>query len=83
MCGGLAVPSVRLKGLNKVTVRLADRRVVTYRYAWKGGPRLPGKPGDPEFIAAFMDVAAQRKGHRRTRWPASSLATKPPRNSAG
>ena len=55
------MPSVRLKGLNKVTVRLADRRVVTYWYAWKGGPRLPGKPGDPEFVAAFMDAAAQRK----------------------
>ena len=55
------MPSVRLKGLNKVTVRLADRRAVTYWYAWKGGPRLPGKPGDPEFIAAFMDAAAQRK----------------------
>jgi hypothetical protein len=55
------VPSVRLKGLNKVSVRLADRRIVTYWYAWKGGPRLPGKPGDPEFIAAFNEAAAQRK----------------------
>ena len=54
------MPNVRLKGLNKVTVRLADRRVVTYWYAWKGGPRLPGKPGEPEFIAAFMDAATQR-----------------------
>ena len=55
------MPSVRLKGLNQVTVRLADRRVVTYWYAWKGGPRLPGKPGDSEFIAAFNEAAAQRR----------------------
>lgn len=51
---------VRLKGLNRVTKRLADRSRVTYYYAWKGGPRLPGKPGDPEFAAAHAEAHAAR-----------------------
>ena len=25
----------------------------TYYYPWKGGPRLLGKPGDPEFVTAY------------------------------
>jgi len=51
---------VRLKGINRVSKRLSDGRSVTYWYAWKGGPRLPGKPGDPEFIAAYNAAAAQK-----------------------
>jgi hypothetical protein len=44
---------VRLKGINKVNKRLSDGSHVTYYYAWKGGPRLPGQPGDQDFIAAY------------------------------
>ncbi len=44
---------MRLKGLNKVTVTLATGKRVTYWYAWKGGPRLDGQLGTPEFIASF------------------------------
>lgn len=44
---------VRLKGLNRVSKRLADGTVKTYFYAWKGGPQLPGTPGSPEFMAAY------------------------------
>jgi integrase len=51
---------VRLKGLNRVRKRLADGRVVTYYYAWKGGPALPGKPGSPEFVDAYNQAIAQR-----------------------
>lgn len=51
---------IRLKGINRVTKRLADGREVTYFYAWKGGPKLPGKPGDPEFVAAYNAAIAQR-----------------------
>jgi hypothetical protein len=28
--------------------------VVTYRYAWRGGPRLAGEPGSPEFLASWQ-----------------------------
>lgn len=51
---------VPLKGLNRVRKRLADGSVVTYYYAWKGGPRLPGQPGDPEFVAAYAEAAKAR-----------------------
>lgn len=51
---------VQLKGLNRVSKKLADGTRVTYYYAWKGGPRLPGKPGDPEFLAAFKEAIAQK-----------------------
>jgi len=51
---------VRLKWLNSVRKRLADGNYRTYWYAWKGGPRLPGKPGDPDFIAAYQLAVTQR-----------------------
>lgn len=52
---------VRLKGLNSICKRLADGSTVTYWYAWKGGPRLSGSPGSPEFLAAFNAAHADRK----------------------
>jgi integrase len=51
---------IRLKGINSVTKRLSTGERVTYWYAWKGGPRLPGKPGTPEFVAAYNE-AVKRK----------------------
>lgn len=51
---------VRMKGINRVSKRLSDGSRVTYYYAWKGGPRLPGKPGDPEFVAAYNEAVAQK-----------------------
>lgn len=55
-----------MKGINRVSKKLADGTRVTYFYAWKGGPRLPGRPGDPEFVAAYNVAvaakAAQPKG---------------------
>lgn len=52
---------IKLKGLNTVRTRLSDGREVTYCYAWKGGPRLPGKPGSPEFMSAYNEAVASRK----------------------
>lgn len=51
---------VRLKGLNSRRKTLADGSIVTYWYAWKGGPRLPGKPGTPEFMAAYHEAASAK-----------------------
>ena len=51
---------IRLKGINSVNKRLADGTWRTYWYAWKGGPPLPGKPGDPEFIAAYNAAIARK-----------------------
>jgi integrase len=45
-----------LKGVNRVRTRLASGEIVTYYYAWKGGPRLSGKPGSAEFHAAYVEA---------------------------
>jgi integrase len=44
---------VRLKGINRVPKRLATGELIYYYYAWKGGPRLEGEPGSPQFIASY------------------------------
>jgi integrase len=51
---------VRLKGLHWSTFRSADGRKVTCYYAWRGGPRLRGEPGTPEFIADFNEAVARK-----------------------
>ena len=50
-----------LGGLNSVAKTLADGSVVTYYYAWKGGPRLKGKPGTPEFIASYHEAVSAKR----------------------
>lgn len=50
-----------LKGLNSRRKRLADGTTVTYWYAFKGGPRLPGAYGSPEFVAAFVEATKTKK----------------------
>lgn len=54
---------VRLKGIDSVTVRLADGTIKTYRYAGKGkgSPPLQGEPGSPEFAASFAEAGARRR----------------------
>jgi integrase len=51
---------VHLKGLNSSRMRLADGSIVTYWYAWRGGPRLHGEPGSPEFIASYNEAVAAK-----------------------
>ena len=51
---------IRLKGINSVVKRLADGSTVTYYYAWKGGPRVRGQPGTPEFIASYNEAVARK-----------------------
>lgn len=52
--------SVRLDGIHSVTMRLRTGTKV-YHYAWRGGPRLEGEPGSPEFVAAYVRAHAERK----------------------
>ena len=47
---------VDLKGVAKVR---AKGRV--YYYAWRGGPRLKGEPGSPEFLASYHDAHQDRR----------------------
>jgi integrase len=51
---------VNLKGINSVRKTLADGSRTEYWYAWKGGPRLQGRPGTPEFIASYNVAVSQR-----------------------
>lgn len=53
--------TVRLRGVHTVRAKLAGGKVAVYHYAWKGGPRLPGAPGSPAFVAAYTKAHADRK----------------------
>jgi integrase len=48
--------NVQTPGLYKRPATLADGQQVVYYYAWRGGPRLPGEPGSPEFVAAYHEA---------------------------
>ncbi|UVK54901.1 tyrosine-type recombinase/integrase [Mesorhizobium sp. AR02] len=48
--------TLELKGLHRVR---AKGRV--YWYAWRGGPRLKGTPGSPEFLASYNEAVAGRQ----------------------
>jgi integrase len=52
---------VNLKGVAKATAKGR-----TYWYAWRGGPRLRGEPGSPEFISSY------REAHESLRKPDAS-----------
>ena len=51
---------VELKGIHRVPMRLADGSEVIYTYAWRGGPRIQGEPGTPEFMAAYNAAIAAK-----------------------
>src|SRR5262249_50396811 len=46
-----AMVKVNLRGIAKVTAKGR-----TYYYAWRGGPRLRGELGSPEFIASYNEA---------------------------
>jgi integrase len=48
-------------GFHKDTKKLADGSRVSYWYAWKGGPRLPGQPGSREFREAYKAAIVNRR----------------------
>jgi integrase len=56
--GKVSAMYIMLKGLFHTKKRLADGQHRTYWYAWRGGPRLDGDPGSPEFIASFNSAIA-------------------------
>jgi integrase len=47
---------VDLRGIAKVTAKGR-----TYYYAWRGGPRLRGEPGSPEFMASYNEAIESRR----------------------
>jgi len=51
-----AMVRINLKGIAKVTAKGR-----TYWYAWRGGPRLCGEPGTPEFVASYNEAVENRR----------------------
>ena len=45
-----------VKGIAKV-----EAKGHVYYYAWRGGPRLRGEPGSPEFIASYNEAHEDRR----------------------
>lgn len=56
---------VRLKGLHWTTKRLANGKTRRYYYAWRGGPPLPGKPGEAAFMAAYQEAIRKKADHHQ------------------
>lgn len=54
---------VKLPGIAVTRARLATGQRITYYYAWRGGPRLFGEPGSPEFLRSY------EAAHRNRRTP--------------
>ena len=46
---------VHLKGLHSVKAKGR-----TYCYAWRGGPRVEGEPGSPQFIASYNEAVSRQ-----------------------
>ena len=51
---------IKAKGIHWTRAKLADGITKIYWYAWKGGPRVLGKYGTPEFIASYNEAIARR-----------------------
>ena len=51
---------IKAKGLHWTPVTLADGTKKIYWYAWRGGPRLVGEYGSPEFIASYNAAIATK-----------------------
>ncbi|MFC3057873.1 tyrosine-type recombinase/integrase [Paenirhodobacter populi] len=47
---------VTIKGVNTVRKRLSGGKVKVYRYHRATGTLLPGEPGSPEFLAAWLEA---------------------------
>ena len=49
---------VHLKGVHRVRVQLRTGQVREYYYAWRGGPRIDGLAGTPEFVRQYQEAHA-------------------------
>lgn len=69
---------VRLKGIHKVRAKGVD-----YYYAWRGGPRLVGAPGSPEFIASYTAAHASHREPPKDKFHSIIIAYKSSPEFAG
>lgn len=54
---------IDLKGITKTKAKGR-----TYYYAWRGGPRLQGEPGSPEFMASYNEAVEERRTPDKSRF---------------
>lgn len=54
---------IDIKGVHKLNVKGR-----TYYYAWRGGPRLQGEPGSPEFFRNYHEAIENRRTPDRDRF---------------
>src|SRR6478609_2627751 len=54
---------VEIKGLSKVKAKGR-----TYWYAWRGGPRLSGEPGTPQFMASYNRALEEHRTPDKNRF---------------
>src|SRR5262245_42847938 len=54
---------IELKGIATATAK--GKR---YYYAWRGGPRLRGEPGSPEFVASYNEAIEQSRAPDMSRF---------------
>lgn len=64
---------VELKGIHRVINRATGAE---YHYAWRGGPRLAGAPGSPEYLRSYNEAIADRKAVDGDRFAAVIVAYK-------
>ena len=65
---------VNLKGVHRVTRILAMGQRKEYYYAWRGGPRLVGERGSPEFLASYQAAYSARKTPPRSQFKSILIA---------
>jgi hypothetical protein len=51
---------INAKGLHWTVAKLADGTTKIYWYAWRGGPRLAGEPGEAVFLAGYNAAIAMK-----------------------
>lgn len=52
-------------GVHEVKSRLANGTMSTYRYAWRGGPRIHAQPETDEFLAEYLKLTRDRPEAKR------------------
>jgi integrase len=60
--------AIRLKDLGVKGIATTRSKGHVYRYAWRGGPRLRGEPGTPEFIASYNEAIESRRAPDKSRF---------------
>jgi integrase len=59
--GRQGMVKVSVNGIHRVSRRKKDGSISEYHYAWRGGPRLKGKPGSAEYLVSLHKAREKAK----------------------